>query len=227
MSVVSQGLVIFDVDGTLVDSQFEIVTAMRAAFAAVERPPPDRARVLRVVGLSLPHAMTCLASDANPATLERMVEAYRDSYADLRRRASSTAAPLYPGMLALLDHLDADGDIVLGIATGKSRRGLDALLDSLDLRHYFATVQCADDHPGKPHPSMMLSALSETGMPAHRAVMVGDTVFDIDMAIAARVASIGVTWGYHRRSDLERATMVVDEVESLAEAIPMALQGTP
>lgn len=187
-------LVVFDVDGTLVDSQAHILAAMGAAFAALDLPVPDRVACLGVVGLSLPEAMARLAPELSAADNAALVAAYKDSFAGLR---AETLSPLYPGAAEALRRLAARGDIVLGLATGKSRRGLNHILAAHGWRDLFQTVQVADDHPSKPHPSMLHACLSETGIAPGHAVMVGDTVFDMDMARAAGMPGLGVAWGYH------------------------------
>lgn len=212
-------LAIFDVDGTLVDSQADILMSMAAAFAEAGRDAPDRADVLGIVGLSLPQAMARLAPDENAQTLTLMVEAYKAHYTRLRRVNGADGSPLYPGIHALLERLSGHNDLLLGVATGKSRRGLDALLDTLDLRRFFVTTQCADDHPSKPNPSMLLAALAETGVNVSDAVMIGDTSFDMDMARAAKLRGIGVGWGYHPADHLRSASRVVADTESLAASI--------
>lgn len=212
-------LAIFDVDGTLVDSQADILASMAAAFGAVGAEPPSRTEVLGIVGLSLPQAVATLAHDRAAAEVATMVEVYKTTYTRLRQTNGAASSPLYPGIAALLERLRAVDDILLGVATGKSRRGLDALLDSLGLRSFFVTTQCADDHPSKPHPSMIHAALAEAGVAADRAVMIGDTRFDMEMARAARVPAIGVTWGYHPASALEGATHLVQDATALERAI--------
>jgi phosphoglycolate phosphatase len=224
---VTPKLAIFDVDGTLVDSQAEIVAAMAAAFAAVRAEPPGRAAILDIVGLSLPQAIARLAPDRDAAALDAMVAAYKDAYADLRRSGSPAASPLYPGIAGLVERLHGIDPLLLGLATGKSRRGLDALLDSLGLRRFFVTTQCADDHPGKPHPAMLRAALAETGVPAADAVMIGDTAYDRDMAAAAGLRFIGVTWGYHRPAALAGATDLVHDAAALEGAILSRLEARP
>jgi phosphoglycolate phosphatase len=187
-------LVIFDVDGTLIDSQDHIHAAMAHAFAAVGEALPPRKVVLSIVGLSLHQAVARLVPDLAEAVRAEIVEAYKRSFGQLRGQSLSV---LYPGALAALDHLRNDGAVVLGLATGKSRRGLDHVLAGHGLDGYFATEQVADDHPSKPHPSMILRALADTGIDAQDAVMIGDTSFDIEMGCAAGVHTIGVCWGYH------------------------------
>jgi len=209
-------LVIFDVDGTLVDSQADILASMRAAFASAGLEAPARAEILSIVGLSLPLAIAELAPGIDPATRDAMVEAYKASYMGLRiEKGTPQSSPLYPNTREVLEALHAQPETLLGIATGKSRRGLDKLLDGHEMRRLFVTQQCADDHPSKPHPAMIEAALSETGMPAHRAVMLGDTSFDMQMARAAGVTAIGVTWGYHDAARLRDAHHVIDDIRAL------------
>ncbi|WP_147114060.1 HAD-IA family hydrolase [Tateyamaria sp. syn59] len=209
-------LVVFDVDGTLVDSQADIVASMAAAFGAVEMPAPTRQDILSIVGLSLPVAMRTLAPEADH---DRMVAVYKDSYADLRMTKGAASSPLYPGARAALDRLNGRDDILLGIATGKSKRGLDGLIDAHGLGGAFVTRQVADFHPSKPHPSMLHAAMDEAGVYAADAVMIGDTSFDADMAEAARMPFIGVSWGYHPPSRLNGARTVLNSFDDLDDAL--------
>ena len=191
-------LVIFDVDGTLVDSQGDIHACMVKAFEAERQPGPSRAAVRSIVGLSLPQAVFKLAPDLDPALRERIVASYKLAYADARRKqGAAQSSPLFEGARAALEALFAREEYVLAVATGKSRRGLDFLMEAHGLAHLFASTQVADDHPSKPHPSMVLTALAETGVSAEAAVVIGDTSYDMDMAKAAQVPFIGVSWGYH------------------------------
>jgi phosphoglycolate phosphatase len=201
-------LVIFDVDGTLVDSQAEILTAMGAAFAAESLPMPPRAAVLAIVGLSLPQAFARLCPAETMARHDRLTVAYKAAYNDRRTRMGGAAGgPLFPGAREVLAALVAMG-IVLAVATGKSRRGLDAVLGGHGLSAMFASTQVADDHPSKPHPAMILAALAETGIPAARTVMIGDTTFDMDMGRAAGVRTVAVSWGYHPVASLQGDAMI-------------------
>ena len=206
-------LVVFDVDGTLVDSQADIVASMGAAFDVVNLDPPERSEVLSIVGLSLPQAMARLAPGADN---DGLVAAYKDAYVARRAAAGSeVSSPLYPGARAALERLHAMPDVVLGVATGKSRRGLDLLLEAYDLASFFVTQQVADFHPSKPHPSMLFKAMDETGVGAGHAVMVGDTSFDMQMAQSAGLPFVGVSWGYHPVIDLTGAVAVLDAFEDL------------
>jgi phosphoglycolate phosphatase len=215
-------LIVFDVDGTLIDSQHLIVAAMETAFAGLGLAPPPRAEILGIVGLSLPNAAAALAPDLSQTELDRLEAGYRDEFMAQRARGGAEAhAPLYPGARAALERLAADPAVRLGVATGKARRGLDHVLDSLGLEDFFVTTQTADNHPSKPHPSMLETALRETGLPAERAVMIGDTEFDVLMGKAAGFATIGVAWGYHPRARLEAAgaDLVIEDFGGLDAAL--------
>ncbi len=219
-------LVIFDVDGTLVDSQGDIMSSMQAAFAGEGLNLPDRATVLSIVGLSLPMAMAELAPAQPEPVRTRMVETYKESYAALRKQNGAGSSPLYPGALEAIETLHAQPETLLGIATGKSKRGLDALLDSHGLGHMFVTQQVADFHPSKPHPAMIHAALSGLGIAPLNAVMVGDTRFDMEMAQAAGVPFVGVGWGYHAPATLTGAAQVIDDFAALPAAIDRILGET-
>lgn len=217
-------LVIFDVDGTLVDSQADILAAMAAAFAAVGLPAPDRATVLGIVGLSLEVAMARLAPDADHAV---MVQAYKDAYMTLRAQTGAAqSSPLYPGVRETLARLQAAPDVLLGVATGKSKRGLDKLIEAHALEGIFMTRQVADFHPSKPHPSMILQAMAEAGALPQDTVMIGDTSFDMDMAAAAGVQGLGVSWGYHPVAALGAARHILDDFAGL-EAVLDTFWRTP
>lgn len=196
-------LVLFDCDGTLADSQNAIAAAMDAAFEAERLPPPGRARTLSIVGLSLPEAITALTPELDLAVRVRLAEGYRA--AAQRIRLAHAEDPLFPGADAAIRALAARDDVVLGVATGKSLRGLHRLIAHYNWTGVFATLQTADDNPSKPHPGMITRALSETGCAPERAVMIGDTSFDMSMARAAGVRAVGVSWGYHPVSALQEA----------------------
>jgi phosphoglycolate phosphatase len=214
-----QRLVVFDVDGTLIDSQNAIVACMQTAFAAIGESAPSSQTILSIVGLSLPEAMDAIAPDLPAKTRAELVQSYKQSAIGLS--ASSATSPLYPGAFAALDELAANPEVRLGIATGKARRGLDHSLDVHSLHHYFVTTQTADNHPSKPNPSMLRAALSETGCSADKAVMIGDTEYDIAMGLAAGFATVGVGWGYHPSARLHRAGahVVIDTFEQLRAAL--------
>ena len=189
-------LIIFDVDGTLIDSQRMSVSAMNRAFEAHGLVPPAREEVLSIVGLSLETAMRALVKEEPDALAGPLTEAYKAAFFDLRQ-SPEHHEPLFPGALEALDRLADRDDVILGIATGKSRRGVQAIMDLHDLHGRFVTIQTADDHPSKPDPSMVLQAVAETGVPPGRAAVIGDTTYDMEMARGAGAHAIGVSWGYH------------------------------
>ncbi|WP_369025850.1 HAD-IA family hydrolase [Qipengyuania sp. RANM35] len=212
-------LVVFDCDGTLVDGQAAICDTMEQAFAMAGLPTPDRHAVRRMVGLSLPYALRELAPHASDEERARVVEAYKDGYRSLRV-SGALQEPLYDGIGELVARLDAAGWL-LGVATGKSDRGLNACLESHGIRQLFVTLQTADRHPSKPHPSMLETALAEAGVEPQDAIMIGDTSFDMEMAVAAGVRAIGVSWGYHEADELMAtgASCVADTIEQLEALI--------
>lgn len=212
-------LVVFDCDGTLVDSQAAICRSMEHAFTAAGLPLPDRNAVRRIVGLSLPQALLALTPDAPEERRTHALEAYKTSFRSARSEGVLDE-PLYPGMEALLRRAHAGGRI-LGVATGKSDRGLAACLKRHGVHGLFATLQTADRHPSKPHPAMLEAALFEAGAGADKTVVVGDTVFDIAMARAAGVRAIGVAWGYHEPAELLEAGAcgVAENTEELEQLI--------
>lgn len=213
-------LVIFDCDGTLVDSQHMICAAMAQAYGAHALPCPPRTHILSIVGLSLTEAFTRLGADKGPVPLHILVESYKGAFHALRQ-SPDHQEPLFPGARAALDILSARGDIVLGIATGKSQRGVRAVLGHHDLLERFHTIKTADDAPSKPHPGMVQAAMQDVGVGPQDTVVIGDTVYDIGMAQAAGVQAIGVSWGYHAATDLrsEGASIVIDEFAALLPAL--------
>lgn len=212
-------LVIFDVDGTLVDSQGHIVASMDGAFKSHGLPTPEREAILSIVGLSLPEAFVRLVPD-HAEKRDSLTQAYKDTFMGLRQSGKGHS-PLYPGAAAVLADLAARDDVLLGVATGKSRRGLDHLIEVNGWEKLFHTIQVADHHPSKPHPSMVLTCLSEAGVAADDAVMIGDTSYDMAMARSAGVRGLGVSWGYHP----DEALVEAGAVEVLADfaAMPAAL----
>jgi len=195
-------LAVFDCDGTLVDGQHSICTAMERAFAMHALPAPDRHAVRRVVGLSLPVALRQLAPEADAELCHELTESYKEAYR-AAREAGELSEPLYDGIAELVEALHADGWL-LGVATGKSDRGLSHVLAAHSLTRYFTTLQTADRHPSKPHPAMLEAALAECLAEPHQSVMIGDTGYDMEMARAAGVRAIGVDWGYHTADELRQ-----------------------
>ena len=184
---------------------------------------PERSSILRIVGLSLDEAVAALAPDQREARRDEIVRAFRERSTALRLTAAMRE-PMFPGAASLLRSLAEREDVILGLATGKSRRGVARIIEQHGLDGIFATVQTADDAPSKPHPAMLLQAMDETETSPARAVMIGDTSYDMLMAASANVASIGVTWGYHTKAELRQAgakTIVHSFAELAARSMPV------
>ncbi|MHA1151210.1 MAG: HAD-IA family hydrolase [Alphaproteobacteria bacterium] len=194
-------LIVFDFDGTLVDSLQFIVTAMSRAFADQGLVPPEPAAVRRIVGLRLEAAAARLLPDPQDmATAECIAGSYRAAFQDMRAR-NLVDEPLYPGVRETLALLNRP-EVCLGVATGKSRHGLVSSLERHDLSELFVTLQTADDGPGKPHPEILHRAMAEAGAEPEETVMIGDTSYDMEMAVNAGVSALGVDWGYHGAEEL-------------------------
>ncbi|MEO7564542.1 MAG: HAD-IA family hydrolase [Sphingomicrobium sp.] len=193
-------LAIFDCDGTLVDSGATIYEALGLTFAerGLAVPPPHVGR--RVIGLSLVEAMAGLMPDSSRDDHFELAEKYKKHFIALRA-AGRVEEPLYPGILDLLDALEEHG-FALAVATGKSDRGLKHCLDAHGLRARFVSLQTSDRHPSKPHPSMIHQALADSSAEAADTLMIGDTSFDMAMAVAAGAVPVGVAWGYHEPAEL-------------------------
>jgi phosphoglycolate phosphatase len=215
-------LILFDCDGTLVDSQHVIVETMNRAFLADGLQPPSAESVRRIVGLSLETAMATLHPGGAPADHVRLAEAYKEAFTELRL-SGDFQEPMFDGARETLDRL-AERDILLGVATGKSLRGLRLVLEHHGLRDHFVTLQTADFHPSKPHPAMVEAALRETGCATEETWLIGDTSFDMEMAVAAGVRPIGVDWGYHPAEEL-RAAGAAALLESFPEVLTLLQDG--
>ena len=219
-------LVVFDCDGTLVDSQHAIVATMSAAFDAAGLASPAARDVRRVVGLSLESAVGRLletggdvpGAQGREQRAQEVAELYRRAFLELRSDPDYHE-PLFLGAKEALAGLQAL-QVLLGIATGKGRRGLIATLESHGLADFFVTLQTADSAPGKPHPGMLERAMAEAGSAPHDTVLVGDTVFDIEMARNAGVTAIGVSWGYHEAEELAAAG-ARKVIDSFSELLPL------
>jgi len=216
-------LIVFDCDGTLVDSQQLIVEAARRTLLAHELAPCEAAAVRAVIGLSLELALAQLVPEADERTLISLVATYRATWRLLRTQG--VLEPLFPRTREVLGALDRSGHL-LGVATGKSRSGLLEVLDHHGLTALFVSFQTADRHPSKPHPSMLDEAMRETGSAPAETLMVGDTTFDMEMARAAGARAIGVAWGYHPPELLEAAgaELVLDDFDQLLDCMGDAVR---
>lgn len=217
-------LVVFDMDGTLIDTQALIAEHMAATFAGRGLDAPSPAQSRRVIGLSLPLAIARLAHSDDKVLIEQLVEDYRAHYrASLLTEADREG--LFPGALEALQALHAQPGTVLGIATGKGLTGVHRILGLHGIANKFATLQTPDHNPSKPHPGMLETAMRETGATPGQTVMIGDTTFDIEMGVAAGCKTIGVTWGYHEPRELIAvgANTMIDRYDQLVGAVGQLL----
>lgn len=196
-------LVVFDCDGTLVDSQHVIFEAVRRALVEHGQPVPPLSQVRAMVGLSLVEAIGHLLPETDEGLRVAIAASYRTHFRQARAEVG-VQEPLFPLVRETLSELGRRG-LIMAVATGKSRRGLDLVLAHHRLGPFFTSLQTADGNPSKPHPAMLQRALAETGSAPKEAILVGDTTFDVTMARSAGVRALGVTWGYHPPSSLERA----------------------
>jgi phosphoglycolate phosphatase len=199
-------LAVFDCDGTLVDSGATIYTALAETFRqnGLALPPPEVSR--RVIGLSLIEAMAALLPDAAAEQHLQFAEDYKRAFWQLRA-VCQVEEPLFDGVIELLDRLEED-DWLLAVATGKSDRGLRHCLESHGIHARFISLQTADRHPSKPHPSMVEQAIADADAAPETTIVVGDTSFDMAMAAAAGTTPIGAGWGYHDAQELIEAGAV-------------------
>lgn len=199
-------LAIFDCDGTLVDSGATIHAALAASFEQNGLELPSAQACRRIVGLSLNEAMAVLMPGLSFEQHAALSEDYKRAFWELRA-AGKVEEPLFGGVIELLDALEADGWL-LAVATGKSDRGLKHCLESHDIYARFVSLQTADRHPSKPHPSMVQQAIADAGAAPETTIVVGDTSFDMAMAAAAGAAPIGAGWGYHEAEELLEARAI-------------------
>lgn len=213
-------LVLFDVDGTLVDSQHLIHACLVETFKSMGREPLPRAEMLSIVGLSLvPAIQRLFGEDTSAQDIERAGAFYREAFL-ARVNDPAFASPLFPGAAEALAALRQRDDVVLGLATGKSRRGVDRIIDAFGWHGWFATIQTADDNPSKPDPGMVLRAAREVGLSPSQVIMIGDTTFDIQMGRSAGAMTVAVSWGNHP----DEALLEVEAdhiIDAFGELVPL------
>ena len=185
-------LIVFDWDGTLMDSEARIVSCIQAAFSDLGELPPPKEVARDVIGLGLNEAMTVLWPDGEAQQRAALVERYRHHFLG----TDETDSNLFPGARWVLETLRSRG-LLLAIATGKSRRGLERVLASTGLKAYFQATCCADEAPSKPHPAMLQRIMTSLAVPPENTLMIGDTEYDMQMAQNAGVAALAVSYGVH------------------------------
>jgi phosphoglycolate phosphatase len=197
-------LVLFDCDGTLVDSAAAIHGCMVRTFAGCGLAAPSEAATKAIIGLSLDIALARLAGLDDPESIAALGQSYRTNFITMRGEPGFSE-PVFPGIPAVLETLARRDDITMGIVTGKSRRGVKAVLATHGFGDLFSVIRTADDCPSKPHPAMVIEACREAGIAPAETVVVGDAIYDIEMARAAGATAIGVAWGYHDDAALIQA----------------------
>ncbi len=205
-------LIIFDWDGTLVDSEQHIVSSIAYAAEQSGLPVLDHDRTKQIIGLGMREALQSLY----PGIGEEGVESMRRHYAEAFFQQETGEAQLFDGVIDTLESLRSRG-YTLAVATGKSRRGLEKALDSTGLRLYFDVTRCADETRSKPHPMMLEQVIGSAGVSVERSLFVGDTEFDLEMARRIEMASIGVSYGVHDVPQLERhqPLRIIDHISEL------------
>jgi phosphoglycolate phosphatase len=189
--------IVFDWDGTLMDSERQIVSCLHAAIADLRVEPMDDVTVKNVIGLGLREAIDTLVPGQDDRFHQAFVDAYRKYW------FQSDASSLFSGVRRVLDTF-RERNLLLGVATGKARRGLRKALGETGLTDYFHATRCADETPSKPHPQMLLELMEELQVPATQTLMVGDTEYDMEMATNAGVGKIAVSSGVHAAPRLHR-----------------------
>lgn len=213
---------VFDCDGTLVDSQFVIAQTMNLMFNDFDLPAMERGDIRRIIGLHLPEAIEVLVGEApRGSSFDEMAEAYKAHFFQIRQ-SGDFHEPIFDHVGQVLRQL-SDAGVTIGMATGKSRRGADYVLEKHELRHLFASIKTSDDGPGKPHPQILVDAMAEIGAEPEQTVVIGDTSFDIELAKNAGAGAIGVKWGYHGVEELEAAG--ADRLIGSFLEVPDALAG--
>jgi phosphoglycolate phosphatase len=213
-------LVIFDADGTMINSQAIILEGMRLAFTEFGYTPPDTLAALSTIGLTLNLVFATLLERPVDDEIERMSESYKKRSFELQK-LPHLHSPLYHGITQVVDILSRQPETLLAIATGKSRRGLNSMIDAHGLRDKLMVWRTADDCPSKPHPAMVLECCEVAGCSPSQTVMIGDSSYDMKMAVQAGAKALGVSWGYQSVSSLENsgAHAIVQHPDDLPAAI--------
>ena len=211
-------LAVFDLDGTLIDSRRAIADAVRVAWQTLDLEPPSYDQTRRIVGLSLTEAWRVLAPEFPVARYGELDDAYKSAF--LSNRAAGMEEPLYDGARETLAALKRDGWL-LGVATGKSRRGIEHIFAHHGIGELFSAAFCADDGPSKPDPHMLRCNMRALDARPEHTVMIGDTSFDMAMARAADAYALGVSWGFHTVEEIREggAHEIVDAFAALDQSL--------
>lgn len=210
-------VVIFDWDGTVMDSVGKIVNSVRIAAERLTLPVPTEHAAKQIIGLSLEPAFKTLFPDSTAAERELLSEHYKDVYSNVDR----TPTPLFEGAELVFSTLRQRG-YQLAVATGKARRGLDRMFAETKTGHHFITSRCSDEAQSKPHPQMLQHILSELKLVPAQAVMIGDSRYDLMMAHSIEMPRIGITHGVHGHAEFSPFAphAVVDNLTALLDILP-------
>jgi phosphoglycolate phosphatase len=189
-------LLVFDWDGTLMDSAGAIIASIQESCSDLGLPVPERERAAHVIGLGLKDALAYAVPELPPGDYGKLAQRYRHHFL-----ARDPDMELFPGMREMLVGLKERG-YLLAVATGKSRVGLDRVLEATELQPYFASSRCADETHSKPHPAMLQELMQELSVEAEATLMIGDTAHDLQMALSAGVPALAVSYGAHSRDSL-------------------------
>lgn len=216
-------LVVFDLDGTLINSEALIIETVREAFGAVGQAIPTDHAIRSISGITAREAMGILAPGVEEDRIDVILNSYRTHY---QQRAGLAREPLFEGALAALDRLQAQPETILAVATGKGHAGAITLLERHDIIGRFNSIQTPAHNRGKPDPQMIETAMERAGIGREATVMIGDTSHDMKMARAAGVKALGVSWGYHETAELKAAGahIVIDRMDELVDAIDKLLE---
>lgn len=196
-------LFVFDFDGTLSDSAQFICDTMKQAFNSHDKSPPSDHVVRQIIGLQLEQAIRVIDQELSQADVVKIAKNYRDIYRTQRQKGALTDS-LFSGAQDVLELINVQ-DHLAGIATGKSRRGLEGDIERYQIAHYFIGYETSDHHPSKPHPAMLQSMIQQSGLNETDTIMIGDTTYDMQMAKSAGALAIGVSWGCHTVDQLKQA----------------------
>jgi phosphoglycolate phosphatase len=211
-------LVLFDLDGTLVDGQHSVTATFEAVFPKFGYPAPSKTLVRSIIGRSLPQAIADMLGPDAPAA--EITEAYKVHFHEMRAITGYTET-LYDDVDAVIRRLAARQDLILGTATGKALRGIQWMIDAQKWHGFFKTLQAADTAASKPSPEMVYNACRETGIAAKDTLVFGDSVYDMQMAVVAGATAIGVSWGYGEPDTLLKAgaIRIIDHFAEVEDAI--------
>jgi phosphoglycolate phosphatase len=209
-------LIVFDWDGTLMDSQARIITSMQTAIAEFDIEPRSSEQIRNIIGLGLEQAIIVLYPELSAPQNTELANCYRNHFFD----ANALASPLFPGAIELLQDLHSK-NYSLAVATGKGRRGLNEALEQNNLANFFHSTVCAEETASKPDPLMLQEIMEELDFSAEQTVMIGDSEYDLEMANNAKVASIAVSFGVHDKSRLlqYKPLTCIDSLSELSQFI--------